>query len=54
MQRFWAAELFIDLRLWYNKAELKSDGPSFDPSLMNKPSTYRESSLATYIAKQKE
>lgn len=54
MQRFRAEELFIDLRLWYDKAELKPGGPSFDPSVMNQPSTYREKSLATYIAKQKE
>ena len=54
MQRFRAEELFIDLRLWYNKAELKPGGPSFDPSVMNKPSTYRENSLATYIARQTE
>lgn len=47
MQRFRAEKLFIDLKFWYEKAELKPDGPSFDPSVMNQPSTFRENSLAT-------
>lgn len=42
-------ELFLDLRLWYDKGQLRKDGPYLDLQLMKEPSVYVQSSLGTQM-----